>query len=80
MNTPYQNPVCHDCGNALVVIDQHIHEYSRRINASGKVGITERAMFRHVHNDTLKCSECGQLYVAKRDDSGRYIRGRKIRG
>ncbi|MCY0895390.1 MAG: hypothetical protein OWS03_03680 [Alicyclobacillaceae bacterium] len=76
---PYRVPLCKECDSPLSVVEHHIHEYLRRIRPSGKADKPFKGSFRHYTNEVLKCEKCGQRYLAKRDEDGRFQRGRKLK-
>ncbi|MDP9728997.1 hypothetical protein ACOJUR_05200 [Alicyclobacillus tolerans] len=74
----YQVPQCRECKSPLTVVEHHIHEYMRQIRPSGKADKPFKGSFRHYTNEILKCEKCGQRYLARRDELGRFLRGKKI--
>lgn len=75
----YTKPVCH-CGNELVIIEQHVHEIIKKINAAGIPGSSGKMGFYKNHSEMkLRCMKCGNLYRPKRDQFNHLIRGRKMK-
>jgi hypothetical protein len=74
----YELPICNACHKPLMIVQHHIHEYLKFVSVSGKVGKNDKTSFRHVANEMLRCKACDLRFIAKRDEEGRFIRGRRL--